>query len=148
MRLSCLKALPFVLVLGLTACSGNFSGFGFGDASAPSSGKGLTGTSVDAAGRETKFNVTMTGGGAIGVGSMTADDRSKLARALDAGTGKSTQWQNGVTGITYSVTPTRKVEIKGNPFCREYSVTATKNGQPRTINDTACVTTDGTWHSV
>lgn len=148
-----LKSIPVVVILGLTACSGNFPGmFGYSQggreiSNAPGE-KGLAGTSVDAAGRETKVNVTMTGGGEIGVASMTADDKAKMARALDAGTGKSTQWQNGITGITYTVTPTKKVEIKGNPFCQEYNVVASKGSFSKSINDTACVTADGSWHTV
>lgn len=153
MQKTWLQAVPVILVMGLTACSGNFpdmfgSGQGDRQTSTIDENKGLVGTSVDETGRETKVNVTMTGGGEIGVASMTADDKSKMARALDAGTGKSTQWQNGVTGITYIVTPTKKVEIKGNPFCRQYNVVATKGTYSKTINDTACVTADGSWHSV
>ena len=152
MRKTGLAACMIILTVSLTACSGNFPNMfgGSGETGKTSNGKGekgLVGTSVDETGKETKVNVTMTGGGEIGVASMTADDRSKMSRALDAGTGKSTQWQNGITGIAYIVTPTKKVEIKGNPFCREYNVVATKGSYSKTINDTACVTADGTWHS-
>ena len=79
---------------------------------------------------------------------MDVNDKQKMSRALDAGTGKATHWENGASGVGYTVTPIRKVTVKGNPFCREYAVQATKGSVTKNINGTACVTTDGSWHAV
>jgi surface antigen len=144
-----LKIIPIMLTISLTACSGYpMLNSNPGYVSAGTHENELVGSSVDQNGNERNVNVTMTGGGDIGLRSMTANDKAKLARALDAGTGRSTRWRNSITGITYSVTPTKKVEIKGNPFCREYNIIATKGANSKSINDTACITTDGSWHSV
>lgn len=80
--------------------------------------------------------------------SMDQDDKTKLSRALDKAPGKTTSWENGLTGITYTVTPTKKVVIQDKPFCREYHTTATKGGQTREITGTACIAADGNWHTI
>ena len=80
--------------------------------------------------------------------SMDSLDRSKLSRAMDGGIGKSTQWTNGSTGMTYMVTPTRKMTIGGNPFCRQYVISASRGGRSNQVNGTACVASDGSWHPV
>jgi surface antigen len=143
----------FLLVLlaaGLAGCSQQFfPGFGGQSSQTANSGeRGLVGTSVDRQGNQKNVNITMTGGGDIGIRSMDANDKLKMSRALDAGTGKSTHWENGATGISYTVTPVRKVEVRGNPFCREYSVAVMKGSYTRNIGGTACVTTDGSWHTI
>ena len=73
-------------------------------------------------------------------------DRSKLSHALDGGIGKATSWQNVATGIEYTVIPTEKISINGNPFCRKYTITSVKSGQSRESSGTACVSSDGAWH--
>lgn len=136
---------------GLAGCSGQYPGWFGGAQTAPGvSGeqRGLAATSVDREGRESKVNITMTGGGEVGMHSMDGDDKRKMMRALDAGTGKSTHWENAATGVGYTVTPIRKITIQGNPFCREYSVQASRGSNSRTVNGRACVTTDGAWHSI
>lgn len=141
------KMTLLIAAISLTACS-NMSGIpGFGT-DVQAANKGLPATSVDESGRETNVNITMTGGGEIGLRSMDAQDKNKMSRALDSGTGKETHWQNGATGITYAVTPIRKVVIQGNPFCREYHVVVMKGKYRREMNGTACVTTDGSWHMI
>jgi surface antigen len=147
------KVAFILLVASLTGCSGGIPGFSSSSSSDNSKAssletKGVVGTSVDEQGREKNVNVTMTGGSEIGLRSMDSEDKSKMSHALDAGTGKPSHWENGATGIGYTVTPTRKVEVQGNPFCREYSVTANKGSFTRTMIGTACVTTDGSWHAI
>jgi surface antigen len=78
--------------------------------------------------------------------SMDSFDRTKLYRALDGGIGKATSWVNANTGITYTVVPTEKLSIGGNPFCRKYTVSSEKGASKNEINGTACVSTDGAWH--
>jgi surface antigen len=109
---------------------------------------GVVATSVDPTGRETNVNLTMTGGGEIGLKSMDANDKSKMSHALDNATGKSTHWVNGVSGINFTVTPTRKVVVENNPFCRQYLVVIAKGSYQKQFNGTACVTTDGSWHTI
>lgn len=78
--------------------------------------------------------------------SMDEIDKSKLSRALDGGLGKATSWENANTGTTYTVVPTAKLTIGGNPFCRKYTVTKEKGTNKNEVNGTACVSTDGAWH--
>lgn len=82
------------------------------------------------------------------IGGMDTNDRTKLSHSLDKTPGKSTQWVNESTGVSYTVVPTRKVTINGNPYCRAYSLTASKGGKSRTIEGTACVSTDGSWQAM
>lgn len=145
-----LKAAFAVVMITLSGCA-NFPNVpGFGTAQpAPSHEKpGLVGTVVARSGKETNVDITMTGGGDIGLKSMNEEDKSKMSRALDAALGKSSHWENGATGINYTVTPTQKEVIQGNPFCRHYQVIVAKGEYKKVINGTACVTTDGNWHTV
>ncbi len=86
-------------------------------------------------------------GGAV-ASSMDVIDKSKLSHALDKPLGKSTTWTNSNSGIKYTVTPTEKVAINGNSLCRRYSISSAKNDKTRDGGGTACVSTDGNWHSV
>lgn len=82
-------------------------------------------------------------------GSMDVNDKVKLSRALDKAIGKKTKWVNNNTGIEYTVMPTQKVVLEGNPYCRKYTITATKNDNTREVNRTACVSaTDSNWKAV
>ena len=148
-----LKVVAMIFAMSVTGCSNmtNWMGGNGGYPAQPQPNlekQGVVGKSVDEVGRETNVNVTMSGGGEIGVRSMDSNDKSKMMHALDNSPGKSTQWTNGVSGVSYTVVPTRKVVIQNNPFCREYHITAAKGAYKREINGTACVTTDGVWHTV
>lgn len=79
---------------------------------------------------------------------MDADDKVKMSRALDKAPGKTSEWENGRTGITYAVTPIKKVVMQDNPICREYRTIASKGGQNREMTGVACVAADGNWHTV
>lgn len=80
--------------------------------------------------------------------SMDEIDRNKLSHALDAGIGKATSWVNTATGARYTVVPTQKVSVGGNPFCRKYKIATERNGSSKEVEGTACVATDGAWHPV
>lgn len=80
--------------------------------------------------------------------SMDANDKIKMSKALDKSPGKSTEWTNDRTGITYSVTPIKKVVINNNPFCREYETMITRRGSTNSVHGTACIGDDGNWHSL
>ena len=79
---------------------------------------------------------------------MDEADKQKLSRALDSAPGKATSWSNVSTGTSYTVVPTKKISINGNPFCREYNLTASRGGQTQEVRGNACVTADGDWHSI
>lgn len=81
-------------------------------------------------------------------GSMDSNDRNKLSRALDGGIGKATTWTSSATGITYTVVPTRKISVGGNNLCRKYTITATRGGSQQQVSGSACVASDGAWHTV
>jgi len=142
------KFAILLLVVGLTGCKSHSGFMSQSGQVNGSEGKGLVGTSVDKEGKESNVNITMTGGGEVGLASMDVNDKQKMSRALDAGTGKATHWENGATGVGYTVTPIRKMTVKGNPFCREYNVEATKGSVTKNSGGTACVTTDGSWHTM
>lgn len=81
-------------------------------------------------------------------GSMNSVDKSKLTHALDNGIGKPTHWVNPTTGIAYTVVPTKKMTIGDNPYCRQYTVTAEKDGASKDKTGTACVASDSSWRTV
>lgn len=80
--------------------------------------------------------------------SMDGIDKSKLSHALDNPIGKSTTWTNQQTGTTFTVTPTAKVVLNENPFCRRYTVLAVKGDRSKETTGTACVSSDSSWQAV
>lgn len=80
--------------------------------------------------------------------SMDENDKSKMLHALDKSPGKSTHWVNPTSGISYTVMPTQKVAINGNPYCRKYSITTNKDNNKNHFIGTACVGEDGNWNIV
>lgn len=84
----------------------------------------------------------------LGRYAMDSSDRSKLSHALDNPIGKATTWVNETTNTTYTVVPTKKITINGNPFCREYTMTESRGGRKYERYGTACVdTTSSKWQS-
>lgn len=77
---------------------------------------------------------------------MDANDKSKLARALDGSIGKATSWKNPVSGAMFAVTPVRKVSM-GDSICRAYSLSMVKGGVTDKVGGTACIGDDGLWHT-
>lgn len=77
---------------------------------------------------------------------MDKSDRSKMSKGLDGGLGKATHWVNNRTSISYTVTPTAKLTLKGNPFCRKYNLSADNHGHVSQFSGTACLESDGEWH--
>jgi len=80
--------------------------------------------------------------------SMDGNDRTKLSRALDGGIGKQTRWTSSGTGITYTVVPTQKITVGGNSLCRKYTITAIRGASTQQVSGSACVGSDGAWHTV
>ncbi|MDX1900883.1 MAG: glycine zipper 2TM domain-containing protein [Gammaproteobacteria bacterium] len=84
-------------------------------------------------------------GGAIGK-NMDDTDRLRMNQALESNpVGQPTYWQNKRTDTSYTVVPTKNVELAGNPYCREYRSTANIAGKKQQIYGTACRQPDGTW---
>lgn len=80
--------------------------------------------------------------------SMDANDKVKMSKALDKAPGKSTTWTNERMGITYTVTPIKKIVINNNPFCREYETMISRKSYSNSVRGTACIGDDGNWHSL
>lgn len=79
---------------------------------------------------------------------MDTIDRSRLSHALDSPIGKPTTWTNKQSGTTYTVTPTEKVVLNENPYCRRYTVVTIRGSRTKTTTGTACVGNDSSWRSV
>ena len=76
-------------------------------------------------------------------------DQEKMSHALDKPLGKTSDWSNPRTGIMYSVTPTGKIAFNGNPYCRKYTITSSRQGNRHESAGTACVSaTDSSWQIV
>jgi len=80
--------------------------------------------------------------------SMDTNDKVKMSKALDKAPGKTTEWTNEQTAITYTVTPIKKVVLNNNPFCREYETQISRRGNMNTVRGTACIAEDGNWHTI
>lgn len=145
-------AAIIVTVSSMMACSdmSNMPHFGMSGSSQTEKAKntGMMARTIDQSGKATPVAVTMTGGEEIGLKSMNATDRNKMSRALDSATGKSTHWKNEATGMEFTVTPVKKIVINDNPFCREYTVLVVRGDRQKQVHGRACVTTDGSWHTI
>ncbi len=81
--------------------------------------------------------------------SMDDTDRLKMNSALESNTvGQPAYWTNSKTGDSYTVTPTKNVDVRGNKYCREYRTTAMVAGKQQQVYGTACRQPDGTWKIV
>ncbi|AWN16859.1 RT0821/Lpp0805 family surface protein [Salinisphaera sp. LB1] len=75
-------------------------------------------------------------------------DRRQFGTALESNqTGKTTSWNDPNSNESYSVTPTRTYK-QGNQPCRDFTMNATINGQPKKVTGTACRQPNGTWKVV
>lgn len=127
----------------LSSCLYNMSDVGTSSSSAPTPPKETT--SAEEASQPVKLNAGGPLGGYIEQ-FMDANDKSKMARALDGGVGKASRWTNPVSGAQFAVTPTAKVSIGGG-ICRTYVVSMIKGGIADKASGTACIGDDGVWHS-
>lgn len=124
-------------IFGLSACSNMYNPMGGSDRISAPNASNATGPL--AAGGEV--------GGHIAI-AMDSIDKSKLSHALDNPLGKSTTWTNQQTGTTFTVTPTAKVVLNENPFCRRYTVIAVRGDKTKQSQGTACVSADSSWQAV
>lgn len=130
-----------VASFGLAACSNN--SFFEGSSKSQRADNAMQGTGATtqmASGQAVGGNISRT---------MDENDKSKLSHALDKPLGKPTQWVNQNTGTTYTVVPTEKLAINGNPYCRKYTLTALRGGNTHEVNGTACVAaSNSNWESI
>lgn len=133
MQKALMKCVIVVMIAGLAACS------------SITANKSNTPVTPETPAMKTQAALEATKGPAVGEKSMDVVDKSKLSHALDKPLGKSTQWTNGNTGISYTVTPTEKVTINGNSFCRKYKIVANKGKHSQEFDGTACVGADSNW---
>ncbi|ADC71141.1 MULTISPECIES: RT0821/Lpp0805 family surface protein [unclassified Thioalkalivibrio] len=83
-------------------------------------------------------------GGSVGR-TMDQVDRQQVSHTLEHNPDhRASTWQNPNTGYQYQATPTRTYQAHGQD-CREYQVQTTMNGQPETVNGTACRDAQGRW---
>jgi surface antigen len=137
------------IALGIVACSTDmFSSSSSDTMSAPAKKMALN---EPATAKPLAANEQNADGGTIGgrlAASMDVNDKSKLSHALDNGLGKSTEWTNALTNITYTVTPTEKVTLAGHAVCRKYTLQADKGGQEQNSTRTACLDANSNWQEV
>ncbi len=85
-------------------------------------------------------------GGAIGnvIGRrMDEEDRRRMSEALSHNSaGQSSSWNNASTAASYTVTP-GQTYVRDGLQCRNFTQEAIIDGQPRTINGTACRRAEG-----
>ena len=155
MKTTAIRLLTLGAVIGLTACSSITSFYNGSEPPAPITNPTAeqlnSSTILDPNGNPIPVQPVATTGESLGGNverSMDNNDRIKMSRALDKAPGGSTTWVNRATGISYTVTPVKKVVLNGNPYCRTYSMSATRGGQASNAGGTACIGQSGNWESV
>jgi surface antigen len=147
--------IALVMMIGLTGCSSNTQkeNTGIGVATGAVVG-GLAGSLVGGGtGKAIAIGAGIVAGALIGgsVGSsMDSTDNSKTYNVINTNkTNQTTKWVNSKTGVAYTMTPTSEFfTVNGNPNCRHYHFTATKQGKTSSYNGIACYRKDGSWYSV
>lgn len=86
-------------------------------------------------------------GGVIG-NSMDSSDKTAMNNAMNSPSGQPTHWVNKKTGMSYTVVPTSRVTVNGNPNCRKFYTTAVVKGKRQRVYGVACPTANGTWQAV
>ena len=144
--------LVLVTTIGLVGCSTNSqkenTGIGaLSGAAIGGVGAGLLG------GNSVAIGASIVGGALIGglIGhNMDSSDTAAGNSAIKQNqTNQTTRWVNPKTGVAYTMTPTSDLySHRGNPNCRDFHFTSTKNGKMQESNGTACLMKDGYWHKV
>lgn len=76
------------------------------------------------------------------------NDRQHFGTALESNqTGKTSSWSDPDNNENYSVTPTRTYQ-QGEQPCRDFTMDANVDGQPKKVTGTACRQSNGTWKVV
>ncbi len=78
---------------------------------------------------------------------MDAVDRMRMQQILESGQdGRSQQWTNPNTQVSYTVEPVRTYTVASGTPCREYNTTAFIGGKKERVYGKACRQADGSWH--
>lgn len=155
MTMNVIRFMALSAIIGLSACSSFSSIYGGPETPAPITNPTPeqlnSSTILDPNGNPIPVKPVATTGESIGGNverGMDNNDRIKMSRALDKAPGTAVTWTNRASGISYTVTPIRKVVLNGNPYCRKYSISASRGGQVSTVSGTACIGESGNWESV
>ncbi len=151
MNLTIGVTLAAIVAVGLSGCSsiskqtvGSVTGSAVGGAVGSTIGKGH-GRTVATIGGSVAGALL---GGAIGK-SMDQVDKMKMNQALEnSRTGQATTWNNPDSGDQYTVTPTKTYTSVDNQPCRDFTTTATIEGQRQEVNGKACRQANGKWKVV
>lgn len=89
-------------------------------------------------------------GGVIGHNMESSDNNTSNVAMQSNATNQPRSWVNSHTGTAYTMTPTSdSFTVNGNPNCRKFHMTATtRSGKTYQSNGTACLMSDGRWHSI
>ena len=80
--------------------------------------------------------------------SIDDNDRGCIGHALELAHDRQTvHWVNRDTGVNYKVTPLSGFTKDGHK-CREYKLAMTSEGKSKTVNEKACLVSEGTWKPI
>jgi len=147
-----LSNLALLITMGLVGCSTNTRNENTALGAVTGAAVGGIGAGV-LGGHAVAIGASIVGGALIGglIGnSMDSTDNTTSYSAMQNNpSNRTTSWVNRNTGVAYTMTPTSGLfTVNGNPNCRNFHFTATKNGKTHTYDGTACLMSDGYWHSV
>ena len=73
-------------------------------------------------------------------------DRSRFAEVLENNPkGEVSYWQNTAATITYTLTVVKNVNYQDNPYCRQFRLLVSQNGQHLEREGIACRKPNGFW---
>lgn len=144
--------LVLLTTLGLIGCSSNTQDQNTGLGAVAGAAIGGVGVGM-AGGKAVAIGAGIVGGALIGglIGhSMDNSDNVRTVTVIkESPTNRTSSWVNSKTGVAYTMTPTSGVfMVNGNPNCRNFHFTATRYSKIHEYDGTACVMSDGYWHTV
>jgi len=147
-----LMNLALLSTIGLMGCSTNSQNENTGIGAVTGAAVGGIGAGV-LGGNGVAIGASIIGGALLGgfMGhSMDSTDNTTSNTVIkNNSTNQTTSWVNRKTGVAYTMTPTSDLfTVHGNPNCRKFYITATKNGKSKDYNGTACLMNDGNWHTI
>lgn len=88
-------------------------------------------------------------GGLMGHSMDSSDSMQGNTAVADNSTNQTSSWYNPNKRIKYTMTPTSgRFTVNGNPNCRNFHFTSTRAGKMHDYDGTACLMSDGYWHSI
>ena len=87
-------------------------------------------------------------GGSVGR-AMDQIDQACVGQVLEHATdGRTVQWKDPDSGVTYNTAPTGTYQDGEGRYCREYQTSAVIGGKTQKVYGTACRQPDGSWEIV